>query len=118
MSLPQCDHCKTIQKVRKCGSCKNVAYCSVECQKNDWASHKAVCSFKKKTKAKVCIVDSTEITEKECDLKDLGDLSAWHPCELPAKLGVPVVAKRLTQMHKYGSCMNSNMVIFTFFKDI
>ena len=31
--------------------CKEVAYCSRECQKNDWKSHKKVCQ----TKIKNCI---------------------------------------------------------------
>lgn len=29
--------------LKKCGQCKAVSYCSQECQKADWRSHKAVC---------------------------------------------------------------------------
>jgi radical SAM protein with 4Fe4S-binding SPASM domain len=31
-------------KLNKCGRCRAVAYCSVACQKDDWARHKAVCT--------------------------------------------------------------------------
>lgn len=31
-------------KLNKCGRCRAVAYCSVSCQKDDWARHKAVCT--------------------------------------------------------------------------
>lgn len=29
---------------KKCGQCHRVYYCSVQCQKKDWKSHKATCS--------------------------------------------------------------------------
>ncbi|KAF8884512.1 hypothetical protein BD779DRAFT_778683 [Infundibulicybe gibba] len=29
--------------LRKCSTCLRVAYCSVDCQKADWAQHKAIC---------------------------------------------------------------------------
>ena len=34
----QSDACKV------CGSCKNIRYCSSECQSNDWKEHKKVCN--------------------------------------------------------------------------
>lgn len=30
-------------KLRQCGACKLVGYCSTECQKADWPSHKEFC---------------------------------------------------------------------------
>ncbi|KAJ3328195.1 hypothetical protein HDU76_010423 [Blyttiomyces sp. JEL0837] len=30
-------------KLKRCSKCKKVAYCSTECQKNDWIAHKKVC---------------------------------------------------------------------------
>jgi len=32
------------QGLLRCGRCKAVAYCSAECQRNDWMVHKALCS--------------------------------------------------------------------------
>ena len=30
---------------KKCGNCKDVSYCSRECQKTDWKEHKEACKF-------------------------------------------------------------------------
>ena len=39
-----CAHCGAIEgKQRRCGGCKLVHYCRIECQKADWKEHKAVC---------------------------------------------------------------------------
>lgn len=38
----RCRVCLT-ESAKKCGACKNVSYCSRECQKFDWKEHKAVC---------------------------------------------------------------------------
>jgi len=41
-----CGHCRVARKVvdlRLCSVCTTVAYCDVECQRGDWASHKFVC---------------------------------------------------------------------------
>ena len=44
-SLGMCKTClKENVKLLTCGRCKSVYYCSKECQKKDWKSHKAVCS--------------------------------------------------------------------------
>lgn len=41
-----CGHChKSGAKLLRCGRCKKVYYCNVECQKKDWATnHRAQCS--------------------------------------------------------------------------
>lgn len=41
----ECDYCGTeLEKEMKCTSCKTAMYCSKDCQKNDWARHKPLCS--------------------------------------------------------------------------
>ena len=32
-----------VRKLKQCGACQTVAYCSRECQKSDWKEHKKVC---------------------------------------------------------------------------
>lgn len=32
------------EKLMRCARCKAVAYCSVQCQRLNWASHRACCS--------------------------------------------------------------------------
>lgn len=39
-----CSQCeKTAQKIMRCGKCKVVSYCSVECQREAWPTHKKTC---------------------------------------------------------------------------
>lgn len=40
-SSPQCRSVN--EKVKDCGACRTVAYCSPECQKRDWSFHKHNC---------------------------------------------------------------------------
>lgn len=45
VSLGMCKTClKENVQLQRCGRCKSVFYCSKECQKKDWRSHKAVCA--------------------------------------------------------------------------
>ena len=40
-----CSKCEqTAEKLKLCGACRNVSYCSVKCQKAHWPIHKIVCS--------------------------------------------------------------------------
>lgn len=41
-----CNVCRDIQKVKLCSRCKSVYYCSAECQKKDWPTHKQNCTKK------------------------------------------------------------------------
>ena len=43
MILLPCNNCHKIKKTNRCSNCKSVYYCGVECQKNDWTSHKYAC---------------------------------------------------------------------------
>ena len=38
-----CNHCKNNLGIMCCGQCKNIKYCSKECQKIDWKNHKPCC---------------------------------------------------------------------------
>lgn len=42
-SQPLCGMCSEIGAGKPCSGCKNIRYCSVECQRNDWDIHKLVC---------------------------------------------------------------------------
>ncbi|KAJ7741182.1 hypothetical protein DFH07DRAFT_1064039 [Mycena maculata] len=37
--------CKNYEKLNKCARCRTAMYCSRECQKADWAHHKAFCQL-------------------------------------------------------------------------
>lgn len=41
-SPTHCPRCKE-QATKTCGGCKNIAYCSAECQQADWPTHKVLC---------------------------------------------------------------------------
>lgn len=44
MSVNQCSVClATTTSVKKCGGCHVTFYCSRECQKRDWSTHKSLC---------------------------------------------------------------------------
>jgi MYND finger len=53
--IKNCHHCSKINddhggKNKKCGQCKKVSYCSVECQRADWPKHKKACKALVKNK--------------------------------------------------------------------
>ena len=45
MKLYSCKNCCVIEhKMKKCSACKVARYCSVSCQRADWARHRLYCS--------------------------------------------------------------------------
>lgn len=54
MEVRSCNYCKNTEEIDReqgnsgkfpyCGKCRVVNYCSVECQKADWSSHKLICT--------------------------------------------------------------------------
>ena len=47
--LVSCEVCKNVGDIKKCSACKELLYCSVQCQRKAWKEHKQVC---KKVKVK------------------------------------------------------------------
>lgn len=49
-TLEVCNACRLMEettlKFKICGGCKYTRYCSPECQRQDWAKHKSLCSMK------------------------------------------------------------------------
>ena len=54
-----CGNCKATDPKFHCGACKTISYCTVECQKADWKTHKPKC---------IVIVDKNESIGKKCGL--------------------------------------------------
>ena len=40
---PACTICHSIVPLKKCGRCQSALYCSSDCQRSDWPSHKSAC---------------------------------------------------------------------------
>jgi len=53
----QCAVCGNSERVRLCGRCKIVCYCSVEHQKSDWANHKRYCCKEVEKTAPIIEID-------------------------------------------------------------
>lgn len=46
VKMVQCNACKTTlayTNMKKCSRCRSAVYCSVDCQSNDWKTHKVTC---------------------------------------------------------------------------
>jgi hypothetical protein len=60
MSDQRCCECASCQvhsantKLKRCARCKAVFYCSVQCQRRSWASHRTCCSTASSTTAPSC----------------------------------------------------------------
>lgn len=51
-----CNNCKKLGAVHRCAGCKQVHYCTAECQRADWNEHKTVCAA-----VKLAIVDPSKL---------------------------------------------------------
>jgi mitochondrial splicing suppressor protein 51 len=54
-----CTTCKTTEKLKRCAKCNTTLYCSRECQKADWKSHKKLCSKNAAATAAAAAVNET-----------------------------------------------------------
>ena len=68
--VPSCAVCdKSDSPLKKCSQCSSVFYCSVDCQKADWKSHKSNCInaevyIKKQMEEKTLCYDDFETIKK------------------------------------------------------
>jgi len=69
-----CNNCYTLtsnsQPLQRCAGCQLVAYCSRNCQKNDWKKHKIFCKIFKVKNGKNALMFDEEI---RLDLRKWGD---------------------------------------------
>lgn len=90
--MRNCNQCNKENASSQCGACKNVSYCSKECQRENWATHKQVCSFKKQIS--VVVVDGSKAEERTISIADY-EKGEWEDCVVPGMLGVPIKVKRI-----------------------
>jgi hypothetical protein len=88
--MSKCESCKTQNAAINCGACEKVKYCSEVCQKKHWKKHKSSCRL-----TKVCVIENEEIQERDYALIDLSESSGWQTCQVPNKLGIPLIFKQL-----------------------
>lgn len=43
VTIIPCPVCQSTEHLKRCSHCKNVAYCSIACQKRDWSRHRHEC---------------------------------------------------------------------------
>jgi len=41
----KCFLCGKVDNLKKCGICKRVYYCSIDCRKKEWKTHKKYCNY-------------------------------------------------------------------------
>jgi hypothetical protein len=81
-----CSSCKRPQKevaqpLKRCAKCQNVLYCSKECQRTDWSSHKLVCVSKADQEAAVA---DNYVLEVHLRPGDIEDPAIWRTLSCPA----------------------------------
>ena len=83
----QCDAVSSEEEFSACGQCKQVRYCSTECQRIDWTEggHKALCNGLKRDKEIMDYIDTLnekietltsrvdELTQRVYDLENVED---------------------------------------------
>ncbi len=87
----RCAACgKSNLKLRRCGQCKAVAYCSKECQSDDWNVHKPRC----KTSSAPATVTTTSVNTTPSSAYSWGGSPSTAPLKIaadtaPVGMGVP-----------------------------
>ncbi len=67
-----CNYCKKVALTKRCSSCSKAFYCTVGCQKADWATHKVTCKkVSSLTSSKTSEDKSGSPQEKESPLKQI-----------------------------------------------
>nr|GAT47058.1 predicted protein [Mycena chlorophos] len=56
-SSHNCGCCAAEKAAKRCGRCRNVRYCSIECQKGDWKRHRPLCKQQAESLERVCPED-------------------------------------------------------------
>jgi hypothetical protein len=95
--MRNCSQCSKENAGSQCGACKIVSYCSKECQKEHWSTHKQECSFKQEIS--VVVVDGSRAEEKRITLKEYNQ-GEWEDCIVPGMLGVPIKVKRINPIRQ------------------
>ena len=86
MSENKCNLCKADNTPFKCGKCLTVFYCSSECQRKDWKTHKATCIHAPHNKKQVMlffykgILNTDNITQEL--LSDTNNRLGLKACEM------------------------------------
>ena len=82
-----CECCKHngLEKIKKCGNCKLVYYCSVNCQKNDWLEHKKVCYSNKPLNDIKLLIRRWESNKDAMYFKIFDRYDEFYGCKLMIK---------------------------------
>eukprot|EP00483_Globobulimina_turgida_P005405 UN05415 len=84
--MADCVSCKAPDARNRCGGCKSVYYCNVDCQRNHWKTHKKVCKYKKKKNKKLSTKSSPNAdTSNKSNEEKKGD-DNYHKKEIKQSL--------------------------------
>ena len=98
-SVKKCNTCESLEATKRCSACLKVAYCSQACQKEDWKSHRLVCT----KNATVVLVEGEEFVEKRVDLEEMSSANGWTECEVTQLFGIRLKYKRMPGLLKPGA---------------